>query len=376
MPENPFVLRPYGGKELFCDREAEMKSMLSAITGGANVTLIAPRRLGKTGLIFRSFDELRVVAPDIATCYVDIFATESLADFIEALAKALMRSFPEKTGAGKKLFAFIRSLRPVIGFNPVSGEPSISISYQTAEEKRATLEGIFSFIAGRKERMVIAIDEFQQVLHYPEKGTEALLRTQIQQCANASFIFCGSQRHMMSDMFMNSQRPFFASTMMMSLDKVAEASYAPFIKELFARGGQRILDGAVKFILEWTRTHTYYTQSLCNVLYEKHLTGVSEDDARAAAAEILQMNGGSYLQFRTVLTSAQWKYLKAVAHEGIVTEPMGRRFLSRYGIGTASSSKRLLEALIEKEFILDVATGKGLEYSVYDVFFSRFLEGV
>ena len=57
--ENPFSLEPYTTKERFCDREQELKDIISFLTNGSNVTLISPRRYGKTGLIFRTFDTLQ-----------------------------------------------------------------------------------------------------------------------------------------------------------------------------------------------------------------------------------------------------------------------------------------------------------------------------
>ena len=58
MNDNPFILEPYRSKELFCDREEETSRLIEDVENGRNVTLISPRRLGKTGLILRTFDEI------------------------------------------------------------------------------------------------------------------------------------------------------------------------------------------------------------------------------------------------------------------------------------------------------------------------------
>ena len=83
--KNPFTIVPYISKEYFCDREKETKTIIEYLQNGSNITLISPRRYGKTGLIYRVFDELKQQKADINTCYVDIYATESLDDFIKEI---------------------------------------------------------------------------------------------------------------------------------------------------------------------------------------------------------------------------------------------------------------------------------------------------
>ena len=212
--------------------------------------------MGKTGLILRLFDELKDVRPDIHTIYVDIFASRHIDDFIKLMAEASMKSFKTKTSVGEKLLTFIKSLRPQLSFDNITGEPQLQIAYQTAHEKEYTLRGFFDFLDSQCEPMVIAIDEFQQIRDYPEQNMEALLRTYIQQARNLTFIFCGSKKHMMADIFANEKMPFYNSTTFVALDKIPEAFYSPFICKLLNERQRSITDEALQFILDWTRRHT------------------------------------------------------------------------------------------------------------------------
>ena len=199
--ENPFTIKSYESKDLFCDREEELQLMLRNCENRSDTTLISQRRMGKTGLILRLFDELKDVRPDIHTIYLDIFASRTFDDFIKLLAEAAMRSFQPKTSIGDKLLTFIKSLRPQLSFDNITGEPQLQITYQTAHEKEYTLRGLFEFLDSQGDHTIIAIDEFQQIRDYPEQNIEALLRTYIQQTHNLTFIFCGSKKHMMADIF-------------------------------------------------------------------------------------------------------------------------------------------------------------------------------
>lgn len=372
--ENPFIIKSYESKELFCDREEELQQMLRNCINSSDMTLISQRRMGKTGLILRLFDEIKDVRPDIHTIYFDIFASRSIDDFIKLMAEAAMKSFPSKTTMGEKLLTFIKSLRPQLSFDTITGEPQLQIAYQTAHEKEYTLRGLFDFLDSQKEHIVIAIDEFQQIRDYPEQNMEALLRTYIQQTHNLTFIFCGSKKHMMTDIFANEKKPFYNSTAFVSLDKISETSYSAFIRQLFKDRHRSITDEALQFILDWTRRHTYYTQQLCHTVYANGNETVTIDDVKKACEQLMKQGEAVYLQYRQMLTEKQWDYLIAVAKEGSVQQITASAFLRNHKIGTPSVSRRHADSLCEKGLLNDDITINGTTYSLSDVFLSHWME--
>lgn len=372
--ENPFVIKSYESKELFCDREEELQLMLRNSINSSDMTLISQRRMGKTGLILRLFDEFKEVRPEIHTIYFDIFASRNIDDFIKLMAEAAMRSFPTKTTMGEKFLAFIKSLRPQLSFDNITGEPQLQIAYQTAHEKEYTLRGIFDFLDSQNEHIVIAIDEFQQIRDYPEQNMEALLRTYIQQTRNLTFIFCGSKKHLMADIFANEKKPFYSSTVFVSLDKISEESYSAFIRRLFNDRQRSITDDALQFILDWTRRHTYYTQQLCHTVFANGSETVTIDDVKKACEQLMKQGEAVYLQYRQMLTDKQWDYLIAVAKEGSVQQITSSAFLKAHKIGTPSVSRRLADALCEKGLLNDDIAINGTTYSLSDVFLSHWME--
>ena len=372
--KNPFVIKPYESKELFCDREEELSLMVQGCINHTDMTLISQRRMGKTGLILRLFDELHETGLNRQTIYVDIYASRSIDDFIKLLAEAAMRTFQPKSSIGEKLISFIKSLRPQLSFDTITGEPQLQIAYQTAHEKEYTLRGLFDFLDAQGVPVIIAIDEFQQIRDYPEKNMEALLRSYIQQTHNLTFIFCGSKKHLMADIFANEKKPFYSSTTFISLEKISEASYANFIRHHFNLDGRTIDDESIQFILDWTRRHTYYTQQLCHTIFANGDKNVTLDVVRAACGQLMKQGEAVYLQYRQMLTDKQWNYLIAVAKEGCVKQITASAFLKHHKIGTPSVSRRLAEALVEKGLLNDDVRIDGTTYTVSDVFFSHWLE--
>lgn len=372
--KNPFIIKSYTSKELFCDRESELETLIRNCQNGIDTTLISQRRMGKSALIYRLFDEMEEQKIDFHTIYTDIYATRSLSDFIKFIAEAVLKAFPENSNFGRKFMVFIKSLRPMITYDSISGEPQVQILYQSEQEKEHTLKGLFDFLDSQDKKMLLAIDEFQQIREYPEKNIEELLRTYIQRVKNIQFIFCGSKKHMMIDIFSNAKKPFYSSTQFITLDKIPWDKYHAFISHLFELNGRKIESDAVDYILEWTKRHTYYTQSLCNLIFSSGVKTISIAEVKEACVQILQMNETIFLQYRSLLTAGQWNFMIAVAKEQSVSQITAKAFLAKYDIGTPANSKRIVTALADKELIMENITKEGTSYAVYDLFLSRWLE--
>ena len=369
---NPFPVSGYHGSALFCDRETETKLLISNAMNGVNTTLLSERRMGKTGLIHHVFAGLR--KKKAQGIYTDIYATQSLRDFTNQLATAILKVYPEKHSLGKKFLALLKSFRPVLSFDPLSGAPEVSFDFEQQKQYEQSLGGLFNFLEKQKNHIIIAIDEFQQITFYPEKNIEALLRSHIQQLRHVHFIFSGSSQHLLSDMFGNTKRPFFSSTQSLYLGPVQAGKYAPFISLKFSERNRQISQDAVDFILEWTRRHTYYTQALCNRIYATGLKKVTLAHVQQAASELLQDQEAVFFQYRTLLTSNQWQLLKAIAGEDKVYQPSSKHFIQKYLLGTPANVQRSLEALLTKEMVYKQKDENGFYYRVYDCFLARWLE--
>lgn len=372
--DNPFIIKPYKSKDLFCDREQELELMLRNCLNSTDMTLISQRRLGKTGLILRLFDEIEENHADISTIYIDILSSRKIDDFIKLLAEGALRSFKPKTSIGDKFMAFIKSLRPQLSFDNITGEPQLQLTYNTAQEKEYTLRGLLEFLDRQGTHIVIAIDEFQQIREYPEENMEALLRTYIQHTHNLTFIFSGSKKHLMTDIFINEKKPFYSSTTFVSLDKISVISYSTFIRRLFTQAGKEISDEAIDYILDWTRRHTYYTQQLCHTVFANGDSEIGVASVKTACNQLLEQGEYTYLQYRQMLTPKQWNFLIAVAKEGIIHKATSAEILSKYKLGTPSSVTRLIDSLREKGLLNDEVSLEGTSYSLNDVFLSHWLE--
>ena len=241
-------------------------------------------------------------------------------------------------------------------------------------QKQNTLKDVFDYLERYPKKVVLAIDEFQQIREYGDMNMEAVLRKQIQHLHNVRFIYCGSKKHTMTDLFTNAKQPFYESTSFVSLTKLPAPVYSDFIREKFRLCGKAIDEEAVNDILEWTKVHTYYTQRVCNVVYGSSGAKIGRKDVRLAFQRILETERERFQELRRLLTRSQWKMLRAIAKEGEVSQITSSSFLSKYGISSGATALRNIKALTDKELVLVTTEDDGTSYSVYNVFLSRYLE--
>ena len=370
-PTTPFPVTGYFGPNYFCDREKETESLISNVKGGLSTTLVAIRRIGKTGLIkhlqFKLSDEMICI-------YCDILPTENSVDFLNSLATAILNSVPEKTNIGQKIWNFIKSLRPIISFDSLSGEPQVSINVQPKESEHQ-IETLFSFLENQEKPVLIAIDEFQQILNYPEKNMEAGLRTIIQSLKNVVFIFSGSQPHLMNEMFANPSKPFYRSTSFLKLEKLDFETYQQFIFEKFTENKKVIDLKTIAEMLNCTNIHAFYVQFLCNRVFINSGEKITSDTWRQEAIKILNEYEYVFFGYRDLLTKQQWNLLKSIAHEGLVFAITSKDFIQKYKLGSPSTVNRSVLSLLQKEMIFSQYNQEGkMHYSVYDIFFQRWIQ--
>lgn len=370
---NPFPISNYISKEYFCDRKKELKLLLRNAENGINTTLISVRRYGKSALIKRLFEEISSENDEFGV-YIDLYATRHFKDFTEIVSLALMQQFPEKKSLGKKFLAYLKGFRPIISYDALTGQPEIQFEFKAQQDYERTLSGILQFLDSQNKQIIIALDEFQQVANYPESNTEAILRTIIQNLKNIRFIFSGSNKHLMIEIFNNAKRPFFSSTQTIGLQEIDSEIYDNFIKEKFNQRKREISQEAIDFIIDWTLRHTYYTQMVCNQVYATRKKKIDIGLVKEICNEILISQHSIFIQYRNLLTPNQWELMIAIAKEEKLIQPQSKTFLQKYQLGAASSVQKSLDILLSKEMVFSVNEENAFYYRVYDLFLMRWLQ--
>ncbi len=332
---NPFVMYGYKGAEYFCDREKETEKMMTSLHNERNITLVAPRRMGKTGLIHHVFQQLEKQYDDVKCFYLDIFATKNLEQMVQLMAS--------------KIATFSLDLKP--------------------NEGRESLKRIFEYMKQSGKRCYVAIDEFQQIMNYPEDGVEALIRSYIQFLPNVYFVFSGSQQHMMEEMFLSANRPFFQSSLVMSLPCIAESRYLSFANRLLSSQKREVDVDTFTYIYSQADSVTWYVQAILHGIYKHRDEQINKDLVDEVIQELIEEQAMAYQNYCAWLTENQQLLLLAIAKEQIVSSPLSQQFIITHHLPATSSVKTALKALVDKQLISKTPKG----FFVSDRFFAKWL---
>ena len=319
--KNPFVTNGYAGPEYFCDRVEETQHITEMLTNENNMALISPRRIGKTELIHHCFAQ-PAIQKDYYTFIIDIYSTNSVSDLVNMFGKAI-----------------IDKLRPKGIGNMVNPE--------------ITLDEIFAYLNQADKPCLVAIDEFQQIGYYPEKNMEAILRTYIQKCSNANFIFSGSERHLISKMFSEKAHPFYNSADMMNLEVIPLDKYKEFAIRLFGKFDKKIKEKAIEQVYQAFGGNTYYMQK---VMHEAFNQTVPQAEADCEMIEgiihaLVLDNDHKFSEILSRLTLPQKELLYAVAKEGMASQITSSGFVKKHRLRSASSVQSAVKKLLEYHLI-------------------------
>lgn len=370
--KNPFLVSGYISQEYFCDRKEESNTLIKLVTNGNNIILVSPRRMGKTGLIEHCFHDQKI-ADDYYTFFVDIYATSNLAEFVYKLGKEIYeRLKPKGKSFIDNFFAVITSLRAGFKLDQLTGFPIFDIGIGEIKSPEFTLEEIFTYLNTADKPCIIAIDEFQQIAKYPEKNIEAILRTHIQKTIKSNFIFSGSQRHILHEMFFSPSKPFYQSAVLLSLDVIDKEEYIQFASKLFKKGKKDVDDAYIEKAYTIFEGHTFYVQSVLNQLFSELNEGekCTHEIFEKAVLNRIYSYETLFSEILNLLSDRQKECLYAIAKEGKARSITGGNFIKKHSLHSASSVQTASRQLLDKEIL----TKNRNTYAVYDRFFAFWLQ--
>lgn len=371
---NPFIVGKYLSDEYFCDRVEETDFLRKQVQNGRNVALISPRRIGKSELIRHFFNQADILEK-YHVFFVDIYATNSLAEFVYTFGKEIYEQLkPQSTIWKEKFFQTISSFRMGFKLDPMTGAPGLDLGLGDIQAPQTSLDEIFSYIDEADKPCIIAIDEFQQIGDYSEKNVEALLRTKIQKCQKAQFIFSGSKRHMMTNMFNSPSKPFYQSAISMGLDPIPLEVYSEFAIQLFEKRGKQIDSSVIEDIWNRYNGYTWFVQMMMNELFALTEDGAicHVDMIPEAQRNVVMSQESGYKDILSNIPPKQKIVLQAIAKEGVANSITSAKFIKKYNLNSASAVQAAIKLLLQN----DIITKNENSYRVYDYFFAEWLAKV
>lgn len=373
--ENPFYITGIIPEAYFCDREKETSWMVRTLENKAHILLTSPRRMGKTQLIRHVFEQPSV-KDSYYTFYTDIYPTTSLNEFVLFLSKEIYSVLvPKGRAVLDKFLAGLHSLAGSFGYDPVSNTPTFNIKLGDIHSPELTLEEIFHYLEQADKPCIFAIDEFQQIANYPESNVEATLRTHIQKMNNCLFIYAGSNRHILENMFNSAAKPFYNSAEQMFLECISKDVYTAFAEEHFSNAGRRITPEAASLAYDLFEGHTYYVHNVLHnaFAYVDSDKAIDEADIDKILNDILEEKGYMFASVMNQLNYQQKETLVAIAKEGKAKRVTSVAYVKKHALKSPSSVQYAISALLEKQLLTYQSVERTKVYSIPDKFLEMWI---
>ncbi|MBQ2188469.1 MAG: ATP-binding protein [Bacteroidales bacterium] len=369
---NPFVVSGKIPPEYFCDRVEEAAQLEKSLRNQLNVVLTSARRMGKTSLVDFVFDKPEI-SENYITIVVDILHTTTFREFIMALGAAVFENVATRSKKLRKQFVtLLKSLSASFGYDPILNVPTFDIRLGDLQNPEFTLTEIFSYLESVDKRCLVVIDEFQQITYYPEKNVEALLRTHIQKLKNANFVFSGSKRRLMDEMFFSSKRPFYQSAKNLPLEPIDKGVYLDFAMSNFKNANKNITEEAFSHVYDTFWGVTFYIQRIMKDAFAE----TKADDTcdlnlvKKLIEDYIDENDSRLREQLSYISESQKELLYAIHSEGQVQSITSAEFNKKHRLRSPSSTQSAALKLLE----YDLITRKEKIYSLSDPLLKLWLD--
>ncbi|MDD4554668.1 MAG: ATP-binding protein [Bacteroidales bacterium] len=368
MIDNPFSYGKTVDGPFFYGRETELEEIKLSMRNATNLIIYSPRRIGKSSLVLKALKDLEHEGHPVV--YIDFFKVSSREKLIELYAREVVRPMKGWEKGLQWIQGLIRGIQPVMGLDQ-TGLPELRLSVDPSQTARAFEDIINLPVRSAREKCwIVVFDEFQEIEKLNGASFEKELRATIQHHRNVSYVFLGSQRHLLLNMFSRKERAFYNFGKLYRLQKPAEEASVQFLHARFKAGGFRVSDELVRNILDHTRNIPYYLQYLSAEIWEYARLSASEPEAIfRQALERLLINQNDYFQgIRAQFTPFQMKLLSAVALHGYGTYES--EFLQKYRLYPTSSVQKAYKRLTD----LDILEKQNNQFGITDPFFALWLK--
>jgi hypothetical protein len=371
---NPFRYGALALDDAFTNREAELAELLTDILNGQDVVVFAPRRYGKSSLVWRVSQQ--AIEQDVLVAHVNLMTTPTAERLAEKLAETIHDDLASTLFRARERLRVFSGLRitPVVTVDPNTSKLGFTFDAgRQPQDLDATLERLLELpgqlAAERGRKVALVLDEFQEIVDI-DPDLPRLMRSVFELQPDVAHVYLGSKRHMLERIFNDENEPFWRSAKQMELGVIAPTLFRGYIDAQFARTGRRVDPDVVERVLDATLGHPYATQELCYFLWgETPEAGVAGDEQYDVALEkLLRAEHAHFGLVWEKSARAQRLVLRALAREP--GRPLAGEYRRRHGLPGPSSVQRALDAVVKDELVSRDERG---EYRIAEPFLGEWL---
>ena len=367
---NPFSYGTIVKDSNFYDRKEECARIVSTLSGGNNVVLYAPRRFGKTSLVFKAIEQLEKAG--FICIYFDFMPVFSPESFVRLFTKSLSEKQSNINKFARTFSSLIQNIRPLVTFGS-NGMPEFSIDFANVKVDETVISQLLDIpeiLAGKNKRVIVFFDEFQEVSKLNTINFEALLRSKVQQQQKTNYLFFGSKTHLLKEIFNDKKRAFYNSSMQMTIGSLPEQDTIHFLQEKFSLSNISIDIETAKYLISTASDIPHYIQFLASEIWQKIINSqsiVTKEMVDVSAERVIELKSDYYQELYEQRSQNQKQLLKALTYER--KNIYSAEYINKHRLSAISTLQRSIKELINNGII----EKKGDEYFFADPFFRLFV---
>ncbi|MBC7410923.1 MAG: ATP-binding protein [Bacteroidia bacterium] len=356
MKDSPFIYGTTVSVHAFTNREVETQKLQSNLLNGINTMLISPRRWGKSSLVEKVIHNINRKDKKTKTVIIDLFSVSSEDEFLELFAREVIKASSSKwqewMSSGKDFFSKLMP-KLSLGIDP-NTDFSLSFDYADLKKNKDEVMNLPETIAKQKGiKFIICLDEFQNLALFNDYvNFEKKLRACWQRHKSVTYCLYGSKRHMMTDIFNNSAKPFYRFGDIMLLNKIEHKKWVRFITESFEKTDKKIDAKIAEIIPQVMKNHSWYVQQLAHYTWNITHKKATLQDVENALKELIQANTPLYQKEIETISVTQLNLLKAVAKGEV--QLMSTAVMLGYKLGTPNNVSKNKAILINNDVIHEI----------------------
>ena len=371
--KSPFIYGKTVSNDAFTDRTQESEKLSNNLLQGINTIIISPRRWGKSSLVEKVVNTINGTQTDLKTVVIDLFSVSTEEEFLELFAKEVIKASSSKwqdwLKSGKDLF---KQLVPKlsVGADP-SSDFSLSFDWEELKRHKDEILNLPEVIAQKKNiRFVVCLDEFQNLATFPDyEGLEKKMRAIWQRQKKVCYCLYGSKRHMMTEIFNNTSKPFYRFGDIILLQKISGEDWHQFILESFESTGKTISEEMARKIPQLMKDHSWYVQQLAHYTWQKTEKNAKMEEVAEALNELIQANSPLYQKEVENISGTQLNLLKAISKGA--KQLTAAKTMQEYKLGTPRNVSKNKNILINEDIIHETSNGFEFLDPAFELWFKK-----
>ena len=326
----------------FCNRYDETEKLKRYIEHRRPVLLVSARRYGKTSLALHAIEQTKQ-----PYALIDFFSAVDEQDIEKSILKGVGKLISRMESIPKRALALASEIFEGANIRAALSHVELSVEISKRNEKPAyhvldILERLEKLAKKTDKKIILFFDEFQCIAEAtPDHAMESVLRQVAQLTKSISFVFSGSNRRLLHELFDDRNRPFYKLCERISLDRISEEHYITHIQKVVLKTWkEKLSPRSLECIFNYSERHPYYVNLLCSrLLLEKKLP--SHETIEKIWHQYAMEERSSVASEMELLSKNQRKLLTILARTGGTDAPLSNYFIQQANMSKATIDQSL-----------------------------------